>query len=150
MSCGITFGSVGDFVAVAALIRQIVSSLQDSGGSASDYQELFREVDGLQCALDEIEHLEGKPEQMSANNGIRFAALNCQCSLSELQTKLKWYGSSVGVRRSGSRLQDIGKRLKWQLKMKDEAKKLRAFRNGAPGEPEHAIDHVGAVSLCNI
>lgn len=83
MSFGITFGSIGDFITVAGLIRQIVSSLQDNGGSSSDYQELIRELDGLQPALNEVEHLKGTPEQTPAINGIHCAALNCQYPLSE-------------------------------------------------------------------
>lgn len=57
-----SFGfSVGDFLAAGALITDIVTCLKDSGGAASQYQELMRELDGLQMALNKIEHLKETP-----------------------------------------------------------------------------------------
>ena len=47
------------------------------------------ELDGLQRALNGVEHLKGTPEQTPAINGIRCAALIRQYPLSEFQTKLK-------------------------------------------------------------
>ena len=54
-----SFGfSVGDFIAAASLISNIVSCLQSSGGSASEYQELTDDLHGLRLVLSKIEHLE--------------------------------------------------------------------------------------------
>lgn len=47
-----SFGfSVGDFVAAATLVKDIIVCLKDSGGSASEYQELMDELHGLQIVL---------------------------------------------------------------------------------------------------
>jgi len=57
-----SFGfSVGDFIAAGTLIKDIVTCLKDSGGAVSQYQELMRELDGLQHALDKIERLKETP-----------------------------------------------------------------------------------------
>jgi hypothetical protein len=54
-----SFGfSVGDFLAAASLISNIVSCLQTSGGSASEYQEILNELHGLRLVLSKIKHLE--------------------------------------------------------------------------------------------
>jgi uncharacterized protein YbjQ (UPF0145 family) len=40
-----SFGfSVGDFLAAAGLIKDIITCLKDAGGSASEYQELMRKI----------------------------------------------------------------------------------------------------------
>lgn len=79
----------------------------------------MRELNGLQRALNEIKHLEGTPGQTPAIMAF-FALLQLPIPLSEFQTKPKKYGPSLGVGRSDVVLKDVGKKLKWQLKMKDE------------------------------
>jgi hypothetical protein len=49
--------SLGDFLTTGTMIKDIVICLNDSGGSASEYQELMDELHGLQLVLDKIEHL---------------------------------------------------------------------------------------------
>jgi hypothetical protein len=46
-----SFGfSAGDFLAAISLVNEIVTCLKASGGSASEYQELMLELDGLRLA----------------------------------------------------------------------------------------------------
>ena len=76
-----SFGfSIGDFIAVATLIKDIAVCLKDSGGSASEYQELMDELHGLLLVLDKIEHLEGQTEAITS---IKVAALNCNFVLQD-------------------------------------------------------------------
>ena len=71
-----SFGfSVGDFLAATLLIKDISCWLQASGGAASEYQELVRELHGLQQALNTIERLQGNPNQASTVDGLKIAAL---------------------------------------------------------------------------
>ena len=54
-----SFGfSVGDFIAVGSLIKDISSCLQDAGGSKTEYQELLRELECLQQALHHLDKLQ--------------------------------------------------------------------------------------------
>jgi hypothetical protein len=41
MSFAFTFGSVGDIIAVTQIVAKIISALNDSRGSAVEYQQLF-------------------------------------------------------------------------------------------------------------
>jgi hypothetical protein len=87
-----SFGfSVGDFIATGLLIKDIICSLKASGGATSEFQELIRELDGLQKVLDMIEGLDGTSGQSFVIDGLKIAALNCQFVLDGFRTKLKKY-----------------------------------------------------------
>ena len=81
--------SVGDFLAVARLISDIANALQSS--SISEFNELATELDNVQRALYNIEHLTALPGQESTINGIKIAALLCKHPLNEFAAKLKKY-----------------------------------------------------------
>lgn len=123
-----SFGfSAGDFMTAGLLIKDIVRSLKDRGGALSEYQELVRELHGLQHALDIIEHLQCLPDQAPMVNGLKAAALNCQFVLDNFATKLKKYGASLDVGRSRGRLLDGTRKVKWSLMMKTDVEELRAY-----------------------
>ncbi|MCJ1422765.1 hypothetical protein MMC29_000645 [Sticta canariensis] len=123
-----SFGfSAGDFMTAGLLIKDIIRSLKDSGGALSEYQELDRELHGLQRALDVIEHLQCLPEQAPMVNGLKVAALNCQFVLDNFATKLKKYEASLDVGRSRGRLVDGATKLKWSLMIKTDVQELRAY-----------------------
>jgi hypothetical protein len=111
-----SFGfSVGDFLAVAGLIKDITLSLRNA--SASSYQELVLELHGLQRALHEIEHLQCPPSREAAVNSVKVAALMCQHPLDEFARKLKKYealevrhGTNLGA---AERLELWRRKLQW-------------------------------------
>src|SRR6266536_1592084 len=117
--------SIGDFIATAKLINDIVSSLKRTGGAASKYQELERELFGLQRALNEIEHLRVPASQQPAANAIKCAALNCQYVLEEFESKLSKYERNLGCRSVQGKIKAVGKKLQWGLGMTTEVTKLR-------------------------
>ncbi|KAI9879741.1 MAG: hypothetical protein M1830_007366 [Pleopsidium flavum] len=133
-----SFGfSVGDFVAAGKLIASIISGLRSVGGSASEYQELERELHGLQRALSEIEHLRGTQEQQISINAIKCAALNCQYVLEEFAEKVTKYKKSLGFGERAGKLRKLERKARWRLEMKDAVLKLRAY----------LIAHVGSINM---
>jgi hypothetical protein len=48
---GITFGSVGDIIAVWQIALQLAQALSDSRGSAKEYHALIRELQAFDQAL---------------------------------------------------------------------------------------------------
>lgn len=48
---GITFGSVGDIIAVGQIALQLAKALSDSRGSAKAYQALVKELQNFDQAL---------------------------------------------------------------------------------------------------
>lgn len=82
MSFGV---SVGDLIAVEILIKNVVSALQSS--LSSNHQALLFELNGLQRALNEIEHLRPDPHQETEMNAVKVAALTCQYRLDDFARK---------------------------------------------------------------
>src|SRR5436305_14460160 len=107
--------SADHFLSAAILIKDIVICLKASGGSASEYQELMRELDGLQSALTAIEHLKASPEQTPMVNGIKVAALNCQYILRDFSTKLETYEKSLATGKTRGWAVDSKKKIQYEL-----------------------------------
>ncbi|KAI9776512.1 MAG: hypothetical protein M1839_009546 [Geoglossum umbratile] len=115
MSLGPT--SVSSFVAVGKLIANIASSLRDSGGSKSEYQEVLRELDTLQRALTYVTSLK-KGEA---------AVLACQYPLTEFYSKIQKYEPSLGLGKADGKVKDLATKVSWGFRMKVEVEKLRGI-----------------------
>ena len=121
--------SVGDFIAVAKVIKTIISSLKQSTRAPNEYQELERELFGLQMALYEIEHLEVHPSRQPAANAIKCAALSCKHVLVEFESKLSKYKEPLGHDRALARFNfnSVSKKLQWEFQIANEVSKLRVY-----------------------
>ncbi|KAM7219471.1 hypothetical protein V8F06_005205 [Rhypophila decipiens] len=105
-----SFGfSVGDFIAVGGVIADIVSSLKDSTGSKSDYQELIRELNALDRALKGLEKLQLTASSPGTVDSIKCAALSCRVPLEQFLTKIKKYEVTLGPRASSSSIASSSK-----------------------------------------
>jgi hypothetical protein len=51
MSAAITFGSIGDIIALGQIALSLAKALSDSRGSAREYQALIKELKDFDCAL---------------------------------------------------------------------------------------------------
>ena len=123
-----SFGfSAGDFFAAATLIKDIAVCLKESGGSASEYQELMLELDNVRLALDKIEHLNVSEERQLATNAIKVAALNCQYVLRDSLTKLRKYKVLEHGKDGGGWFRSSAKKVQWELAMKKDVQDLRAY-----------------------
>ena len=116
--------SVGDFLAIARLIKDIASALQSS--SISEFNELTNELNSIQRALYNIEHLPVLPGQESTINGIKIAALLCKHPLTEFAAKLKNYDAlgKVNLTRK-EQLKKWKLKLQWGLTMEEEVQRIR-------------------------
>ncbi|KIM99853.1 hypothetical protein OIDMADRAFT_125485 [Oidiodendron maius Zn] len=123
-----SFGfSIGDFIAGATLIKEIISALR--GAAKLEYRELELELYGLQRALDELEHLRPGPGQEVAVNSVKAAALMCRYPLEEFQANLKRYQLLLqhGHHRKLDVVEGWVRKVQWNISMPDEVQKLRAY-----------------------
>lgn len=122
-----SFGfSVGDFVAAGKLISQITLSLQEAGGSKSDYQELLRELESLGRALNYIENLSSRSVSSATLDSIKCAALICRHPLEEFLAKAQTYESSLGIW-SKNGVKSRAKQVDWAFRRKEDIRKLRDY-----------------------
>ena len=122
-----SFGfSVGDFIAVGKLIADICSSLQSSGGSKSDYQELQRELDILSQILDQLRRLPS--HSTNANlDPLKLSALTCQQALEAFRDRWKKYERSLSATSPSSRLRGITDKIRWGAEEQAEVQKLQTY-----------------------
>jgi hypothetical protein len=93
MSFGFSFG---DFIAVGTLITDITSSLRETGGSKSEYQELLRELESLQHALSQLDTLQLSDSCSTNVDSIKYAALSCRRPLEQFLSHGNMNHSSLG------------------------------------------------------
>lgn len=135
-----SFGfSVGDFVAVAKLIKEISSCLQDGQGAKQDYQDLLRELECLEQALRRLDQLQQSPASTSSVNldSIKYAALSCRRPLEQFLGKIRKYDKSLGLWGKSGVIKTATDKLKWGFGQKEEVGKLQAYLN----------IHVGTINI---
>jgi hypothetical protein len=126
MAAPFGFG-VGDFIAVATLIKNIKSALQDSGGARDDYQELERELQLLELALAALRSLTGPPQRQAEIMAIKLIALSCRHTLDAFYANIKKYDRSLSVTSRVGVMRASGKMVQWGLLMQADVVKLRSY-----------------------
>jgi hypothetical protein len=129
-----TFGfSVGDFIACINLIREVAQALNDSKGSASEYQSLFQTLVSLNqiLAASELIHLQWDTQAASPAhkkhatamiNGILFERQKCKQLMEDFLKSSQPYTNAFVKERGGVVVRNWRK-VTW-LCMKEEVNKL--------------------------
>jgi ElaB/YqjD/DUF883 family membrane-anchored ribosome-binding protein len=147
-----SFGfSVGDFIAVGSLIADIISNLREAGGSKSEYQEILRELEGLQHALSYLDKLQSSDACSTSIDSIKYAALSCRRPLEQFLDKIKKYDNALGVWSKAGTIRSAADKLKWAYTQKDEIRKLQTYLNVLVGTvnillAEHGLERVDIAS----
>jgi hypothetical protein len=148
-----SFGfSVGDFIAVGNLIKNISSCLQDAGGAKAEYQGLLRELECLQQALQHLDKLQNGGSSSSANlDSIKYAALSCRRPLEQFLEKIRKYDKSLGVWGKDGVIKSTADKLRWGFGQKEEIRKLQSYLNIHIGTinillAEHGLEKMDLVS----
>ena len=131
MELGLTFGSVGDFIAITALIKDIVAALDDARGSAKEYQDLVRELDTLRQTLEEVQKTFEDPQLITSLENLTQIALDTVVQINECLNgflgQICKYEPTLGTVTSGkgNRLKAVGRKAQWRLNERD-VEKFRA------------------------
>lgn len=125
----ITFGSVGDIIAVCLLAKQIVDALDSSKGSASEYRSLVTELRSLEKTLLEVE-LVVRKDQNAANIPSSLSELpsliwNCRTSLETLHEEIKKYNRHLSENSSSGMVGRFGMKVRWEVSVKAKITKFR-------------------------
>jgi hypothetical protein len=126
----VTFGSVGDIIAVCTLIKDLVAALNQSRGSQAEYKQLIDELNLLEDVLARIGHLcntagttTGRRFEVSALHHTTLQiAWTCRKNIENFNIRLKKYGKTLGSSGS-SQKSDVFKaavaKIRWQLGEKE-------------------------------
>lgn len=122
--------SVGDFIAIGKLIKDISSCLHDTGGAKAEYQELLREFECLQQALQHLDKLQNRNScSPAALDSIKYAALSCRRPLEEFLGKIQKYDKSLGMWGKDGVITSTANKLRWGFGQKEEVRKLQNYLN---------------------
>lgn len=130
----ITFGSVGDIIAICLLVKDCVDALSESRGAAASYQAVIRELYILEKALLEIDLLartHGTGDELHALfESASTTVKGCQTSLQTFKSRTRRFESHLCPSTNRSTTQKVFKgsamKLLWQVSMKDEVARFRA------------------------
>jgi hypothetical protein len=136
MSVGFGF-SVGDFLAGIQLVRDIISSLQASGGSTASYQGLAFTLFSLESALLEVKTLDFGDQHYQQINALKCAATQCQRTIDDFLLSIKRYQPSLTAQGSGSKIRDGIKKIQWAVCKKEDVAAFEARLRG----------HVSSINL---
>jgi len=129
MSFGITFGSIGDLIAVGQFAWSLAQSLSSTRGSVKEYQDLIKQLETFNNALLQVvalwQNYESSRELDELGEVTKNALEGWRDSLSEFRLKFeKKYGASLRHGGSGNWAKDTSKKFLW-LKEKDEVEQLK-------------------------
>ncbi|KAJ4120293.1 hypothetical protein NW760_007447 [Fusarium oxysporum] len=128
MDFGLSFGSVGDFITIALLIKDIVAALDDCRGSAKQYRDLVQRLNTLHQTLEAVQQVYEDPQLTQSLEGLSKIALSAvgqiRSCLEAFLGHIRKYEPSLGnsVSGGGNALKDIRRKVQWKLNEKEVEK----------------------------
>ncbi len=118
---------VGDFIAVVELITKVSKALKDSGGAASEYQDVVQELESLQAILTHLGTLCFK-ERAGTSPALRLTNLisTCQRPLSDFLDRIARFQASLNAFPHRNFLRTVPRKAQWGVFMGAEIPKLRS------------------------
>ena len=124
----VPFGfGVGDFIAVIKLITKVAHALKDSGGAASEYQDVVQELEYLQTILTHLGTVRFR-DVASTKPAVRLTSLisACQRPLEAFLERIASFNDSLNANSQRGFLHKIPRKAQWGAFMGEEIPKLRA------------------------
>lgn len=119
-----TFGSFGDLLSIAALIKDIVIALNDSRGSSKKYQSLMHGLDILNTAIGQVEQLYSSQHftvgiEQGPVTALEQAIAKIWQSLEDFHAKIRKFSTSLSPGGSGSVVRDVARKIQFKMEEKD-------------------------------
>lgn len=131
MDFGLTFGAIGDFIAITVLIKDVIEALDDARGSAKEYRELVRELDTLHLTLEAVQKTCEDPQLTHSLEDLTKIALDTvshvKDCLNGFLDLIRKYEPALGTVATGktNSFRAIGRKVQWKLNGR-EVEKFRA------------------------
>ncbi|RYP45980.1 hypothetical protein DL768_007762 [Monosporascus sp. mg162] len=124
----VPFGfSVGDFLAVGKLIRQVAVELRENDEVAPEYQSLLIELEALDRALRKLQTLRPGKHELFQLTSIRATALACQRPLQDFLAKISKFESRLGTfNTANNRWKGLPRKMQFRIMFKEDVIQLRS------------------------
>ncbi|KAF2429776.1 hypothetical protein EJ08DRAFT_267525 [Tothia fuscella] len=118
-----TFGSAGDIIQVALLVKSLVNALSESNGSLSEYQTTVRELNNLDGVIYELQGLVDLCRSAGGYDTligiVEVEVSKCKALMLPFLLQLDKYKQSLRVGGSGKPVRDAYKKMHWKLSRQD-------------------------------
>jgi hypothetical protein len=125
----ITFGSIGDIISVCLIVKDLIDALDKCRGSASEYQDIIRELRCLDRSLLEVEKLSRELGVLAKTTALcvttKITVDKCRSSVDGFLGKIRKYEKYLREKGSGNIVKDSAMKIKWQILRSSELAKFR-------------------------
>ncbi|KAH7316832.1 hypothetical protein B0I35DRAFT_434083 [Stachybotrys elegans] len=124
----VTFGAVGDFISIAALIKDLIDLLDDSRGSAWEYQSLRQQLSFLKQSLDgakvQYHELRGVAEFRDVCDALEAVVDEAERRLEGIAVKLQKYTATLAEGSTKRTIKKVARKVQWSMEHKETEKFL--------------------------
>ncbi|PVH74770.1 hypothetical protein DL98DRAFT_519012 [Cadophora sp. DSE1049] len=154
MSASITFGSIGDLIAVSQIAWSLGKALKDSRGSVKEYKQLGKELEDFSNVFQQVVALwQNYEDCLELEKLVAISKTVAKDTLDILTTfrdKLnKKYGKSFDPKGSGNCIKDTGKKIFWLMEKSDIAELRRKLSDSSQAITMLAMAANGKLSKLN-
>ena len=127
----VSFGSVGDIIALGILIKDLIKCLDNGRGASAEFQTMIRELRSLEYALVEVQFLflpEPRQELQSLEplrNSVLVVAAQLDKCITEYSSRLRRYQNNLQPGGSANFAKDVALKVKWGLSDKESFPKFQ-------------------------
>ena len=108
-------------------MKKVSKALKETGGAATEYQQVVIELESLKKVLQQLEAFEPTEDNARHVNAIRGMALACQLPLRDFMVKLEKYEASLGPFADRKSFRGVGRKARWATAFSADVEKLRAM-----------------------
>lgn len=136
MSAALTFGSVGDIIALCGLALELSRAVSSARGSAMEYQSLRTDLDQFVQVLTQVvatfAQFEKSPSLDNLEHVTKCIIDECGALIGEVLLRLREkYGESLQPGGSGSRVRDVYKKVEFSVRERERIQLLQETLNKA-------------------
>lgn len=125
----ITFGSVGDIIAIALIVKDLIEALEKSRGASAEYKALIRDLRLLEDILSKVEVLanthETTFELAALYQTVRRTTEICRESIVAFKARLTKYEPTLGNDKANKVKSTLSK-IRFHVGEKEDVAKFRA------------------------
>ncbi|KAF5533466.1 vegetative cell wall gp1 [Fusarium napiforme] len=124
----VTFGAVGDFISIGVLIKDFIELLDDSRGSAWEYNSLKQQLTFLRLNLDlakrSYDEYYKAPQFHDIRNTLESVVDEAERRLEDIAVKVQRYTSTLSQGSTVRRIKKVARKVQWSLEKKETEKFL--------------------------